>query len=125
MSHTSLVTGGLGLVGSATVRRLAELGRNVVATDLDTPANRKAAGKLPRGVDVRWADLTDQQQVHRLPSGAAPDAIVHLAAIIAPAIYPIPKVARRVNVDATANVVRVAEGQQKPPRFVHASSITV
>ena len=59
MSNTVLVTGGFGLVGSATVRRLAELGRNVVATDLDTPANRKAAAKLPSGVNARWTDLTD------------------------------------------------------------------
>jgi nucleoside-diphosphate-sugar epimerase len=125
MSNTVLVTGGFGLVGSATVRRLAELGRNVVATDLDTPANRKAAVKLPSGVNARWTDLTDYEQVQRLVSDVAPDAIVHLAAVIAPAIYPIPKVARRVNVDATANLVRVVEGLPKQPRFVHASSITV
>jgi len=120
-----LVTGAFGLVGTETVRRLAELGRRVVVTDLDTPSNRKAAAKLPSGIEVRWADLTDSEQVQRLVTDVAPGAIVHLAAIIAPAIYPIPKVARRVNVDATANLVRVAEGLQRPPRFVHASSITV
>lgn len=125
LNGTVLITGGFGLVGSATVRRLVELGHRVVATDLDTLANRKAAQKLPRDVEFRWADLTDSEQVQRLVSEIAPDAIIHLAAIIAPAIYPIPKVARRVNVDATANLVRVAEEQQKPPRFVHASSITV
>src|SRR5246127_2561000 len=125
LNGTVLITGGFGLVGAAPVRRLVELGRRVVATDLDTPANRKAAEKLPGGVEFRWADLTDSEQVQRLVSEIAPDAIIHLAAIIAPAIYPIPKVARRVNVDATANLVRVVEGLPKPPRFVHASSITV
>jgi nucleoside-diphosphate-sugar epimerase len=125
MSNTVLVTGGLGLVGSATVRRLAELGRNVIATDLDTPANRKAAANFPGGVNVRWTDLTDHEQVQRLVSDVAPDAVIHLAAVIAPAIYPIPKIARRVNVDATANLVRVVEELPRQPRFVHASSITV
>ncbi|ORA16193.1 NAD-dependent epimerase/dehydratase family protein [Mycobacterium asiaticum] len=125
MSKTVLVTGGLGLVGSETVRRLVEIGQRVVATDLDTKANRKAAAKLPTGVEFRPADLTDSAQVQRLLSEVAPDAIIHLAAVIAPAIYPIPKVARRVNVDATENLVRLVEALPKQPRFVHASSITV
>ena len=43
MSDAVLVTGAFGLVGSATVKRLAADGRNVVATDLDIPENRKAA----------------------------------------------------------------------------------
>jgi nucleoside-diphosphate-sugar epimerase len=125
VSETVLVTGGFGLVGSETVRRLASDGRRVVAADLDTPANRKALAKLPAGVESRWTDLTDPEQVQRLISDVAPAAIIHLAAIIAPAIYRVPKVARRVNVDATATLVRIAEAQQNPPRFVHASSNAV
>jgi nucleoside-diphosphate-sugar epimerase len=80
---------------------------------------------LPDGVDVRWTDLTDPDQVRRLISDVAPAAIIHLAAIIAPAIYRVAKVARRVNVDATATLVRAAETQPTPPRFVHASSNAV
>ncbi len=54
-----------------------------------------------------------------------PAAIIHLAAIIAPAIYKLPKLARRVNVDATKTLVGIAEAQPNPPRFVHASSNAV
>jgi nucleoside-diphosphate-sugar epimerase len=125
MAGTVLVTGGFGLVGSATVRRLTELGRHVVATDLDTPANRKAAAKLPGGAEARWADLTDQDKAERLVAEVAPDAIIHLAAIIPPPIYRNPKLARRVNVDATATLVRIAEAQPSPPRWVQASSNAV
>ena len=125
MADTVLVTGGFGLVGSATVRQLAADGRRVVIADLETPANAKKAKALPQGVEVRWADLTDADQVQRLVSDVAPVAIIHLAAIIAPAIYRKPKVARRVNVEATATLVRVAEAQPTPPRFVHASSNAV
>src|SRR3954453_9856279 len=116
MSDTVLVTGGFGLVGSETVRRLAADGRPVVVADLDTPANVKKVKALPSGVEVRWTDLTDADQVQRLISDVAPCAIIHLAAIIAPAIYRIPKVARRVNVDATNTLVSIAEAQPNPPR---------
>jgi nucleoside-diphosphate-sugar epimerase len=125
MSDTVLVTGGFGLVGSATVRRLAEVGRHVVIADLETPANLKKSTTLPEGVEVRWTDLTDPDAVQRLVSDVAPAAIVHLAAVIPPLIYRNPKLARRVNVDATATLVRVAESQPSPPRFVHASSNAV
>lgn len=125
MPDTVLVTGGFGLVGSATVRKLAADGRRVVVADLETPANVKKVNAVPQGVDVRWTDLTDPDQVQRLISDVAPAAIIHLAAIIAPAIYRVPQVARRVNVDATATLVRIAEKQPNPPRFVHASSNAV
>jgi nucleoside-diphosphate-sugar epimerase len=125
MQGTVLVTGGFGLVGSATVRRLASDGRKVVAADLDTAANLKAAKRLPQGATARWADLTDPEQVQRLVAEVSPSAIVHLAAILPPPIYRSPKPARRVNVDATASLVRVLEAQPNPPRFVHASSNAV
>jgi nucleoside-diphosphate-sugar epimerase len=125
MPDTVLVTGGFGLVGSETVKRLAADGRRVVATDLDTPANRQKEAALPTGVDARWANLTDPEQVERLISEVSPAAIIHLAAVIPPLIYRNPKLARRVNVEATATVVKVAEAQPTPPRFVQASSNAV
>jgi len=66
MSENVLVTGGFGLVGSQTVRRLVADGHRVVATDLGTPAHRKAARSLPGGAEARWADLTDPSEVDRL-----------------------------------------------------------
>jgi nucleoside-diphosphate-sugar epimerase len=125
MSEAVLVTGGLGLVGSATVKHLVADGRQVVATDLDIPANRKKARSLPAGVDIRWADLTNADEVDRLVSEVAPSAIVHLAAMIAPAIYRNPALGRKINVDATAALIHAAEAQPNPPRFVLASSAAV
>lgn len=81
---TVLVTGAFGLVGSAVVRQLAVDGREVVATDLDVPANRKAAAELPKSVQVRYADLTDPAAVDELVGAVKPAAIIHLAAVIPP-----------------------------------------
>lgn len=113
------------MVGSQTVRRLAMDGRHVVATDLDTPANRKAAENLLPGVQMRYADLTDALAVEALISEVAPAAIIHLAAIIPPFCYARRGLARKVNVDATASLLAAAAKQPSPPRFVQASSIAV
>ena len=120
-----LVTGGFGLVGSATVDGWRPTAAGWLRQTSIRPPTVKAAKKLPSGVEFRWADLTDPEQVQRLVADIAPAAIIHLAAIIAPAIYRIPKVARRVNVDATETLVGIAEAQPNPPRFVHASSNAV
>lgn len=125
MTGTVLVTGGFGLVGSQTVKRLTADGRQVVVADLDTGANRKKAGALPDNVAVKWADLTDPAAVDRLVSDVSPSAIVHLAAVIPPPLYRNPGLARKVNVDATVALVRAAEAQPEPPRFVQASSNAV
>lgn len=122
---TILVTGAFGLVGSATVKQLADTGTAVVASDLDVPANRKKAAKLPPGVTVRYADLTDPAAVEALLTQVNPSAIIHLAAIIPPLCFARRGLARKVNVDATANLLRAAEKLPNPPRFVQASSIAV
>ncbi|HEX4559732.1 MAG TPA: NAD(P)-dependent oxidoreductase [Mycobacterium sp.] len=125
MSERVLVTGGFGLVGSQTVRRLAADGHHVVATDLGTPTQRKAAGSLPAGVEARWADLTDPGEVDRLVAETAPTVIIHLAAVIPPVIYRQRELARRVNVDATVALLRAAQSCPRRVRFIQASSNAV
>ena len=125
MSERVLVTGGFGLVGAQTVRRLAADGHRVVATDLGTPAQRKAAGSLPAGVEVRWADLTDRGDVDRLVADTAPTVIIHLAAVIPPVIYRQPALGRRVNVGATVALLRAAQACPHRVRFIQASSNAV
>ncbi|MEU0497765.1 NAD(P)-dependent oxidoreductase [Mycobacterium sp. NPDC006124] len=125
MTDAVLVTGAFGLVGSSTVKRLAADGRRVVATDLDIAANRKAADKLPPGVEVQYADLTDPGSVQALLACVTPAAVIHLAAIIPPFIYTRRALAEKVNVDATGSLVAAAQQLPVPPRFVLASSIAV
>jgi nucleoside-diphosphate-sugar epimerase len=122
MRQTVLVTGAFGLVGSETVRQLMVEGPHVVATDLDVPANRKAAESMP-STEVRWADLTDPDAVSELLQAVSPSAIIHLAAIIPPVCYARPELARRVNVDATRLLLDAAAALPDPPRFVQASSV--
>ncbi len=115
-----LVTGAYGLVGRPTVRQLIADGFDVVAT-----SHRTAKPALPAAVDVRRVDLTQPAQVAALLADVRPSAIVHLAACIPPMCYANRSLARAINVEATAALVRAGEGMLSPPRFVHASSMAV
>jgi nucleoside-diphosphate-sugar epimerase len=126
LSDSVLVTGAFGLVGTATVNALIEAGHHVVATDVDTPANRQAARAIRTSrFTVRWADLTDDESTRALVDEVSPKVIIHLAAIIPPFCYRNRALARRVNVDATATLIQAAESLHLPPRVVLASSIAV
>jgi nucleoside-diphosphate-sugar epimerase len=125
MPEKVLVTGGCGLVGSQTVRRLVDVGHRVVVTDLGTPTQRKTAESLPANAEARWADLTDTGEVDRLVAEVSPTAIVHLAAAIPPAVYRNRALGRSVNVDATAALLHAAQSSPQPPRFILASSNAV
>ena len=127
MTGPVLVTGGFGLVGSATVKTT---GRPTAATssraDLDTPANVKKAKKLPSGAEVRWADLTDPRP------GAAPGLRGR-----ADRDHPLGRDHRARDLPHCRNwrdgstSMRpppwsgIAEAQPTPPRFVQASSNAV
>jgi nucleoside-diphosphate-sugar epimerase len=124
-----LVTGALGNVGRHTVRALLGRRRRVVATDLRTPVNEALARTLPDGVEVRWADLTREEEVRALVEDVAPLAVVHLAAVIPPTSYLEPDLARRVNVEGTRHLVAAIERlmvrEERNCRLVHCSSIAV
>ncbi|MDT8343118.1 MAG: dTDP-glucose 4,6-dehydratase [Thermohalobaculum sp.] len=78
-----LVTGGLGFIGSAVVRRAVGLGHDVLNLDNETyaanHANVAAVAASPRYRFVR-ADICDGPAVGALVGEFAPDAILHLAA---------------------------------------------
>lgn len=122
-----LLTGAFGNIGFHTARALLDRGFQVTAFDLGTPAARKLAGRLAPASRVRieWGDLRDAAQVRRVVDAAAPDAIVHLAAVIPPPAYFNAGLARSVNVDGLGHLLAAATAQAKPPRFVFASSYTV
>ena len=74
---TVLVTGSAGGVGAWTVDALADAGREVVAVDRDAPPSDDRRDD----VEYKGADLTDYGETRQVVEAAAPDAVVHLAAI--------------------------------------------
>lgn len=72
-----LITGAAGAVGSALLNELAESGMDVVATDIQTPADLPETMRFVR-LDVRGDDPD------RIIGDEKPDVVIHLASIVSP-----------------------------------------
>jgi UDP-glucose 4-epimerase len=73
-----LVTGGAGYIGSVITERLLERGDVPIVLDNFSQGHRDA---IPPGVEVVQADLADEAALTGVFSGAAIDAVVHMAAV--------------------------------------------
>ena len=113
-----LVTGAFGNVGEYTVQALVEAGHEVVAFDLESRKAHKVAAQQGARVRVVWGDVTNPASLGSALEGV--DAVVHLAAIVAP--EKAPDLARRVNVDATRNLIEQMQASPSAKRLVFASS---
>ncbi|MGW0180489.1 NAD-dependent epimerase/dehydratase family protein [Nocardia sp. NPDC003345] len=130
MNQSILVTGAFGQVGKRVTEILLSRGRRVVATDLRTgnataAAEDRATACPPGTLRTIFADLLDDTAVTRLVEEHRPAAIVHLAAMFSPASYRNPRLARRINVGGTENLVRAARALPDPPLILFASSAAV
>jgi nucleoside-diphosphate-sugar epimerase len=130
VSNPVLITGAFGQVGKRCTEILLSRGRTVVATDLRTDAVVATADELGRGqhpgrLRTVYADLLDAALIGNLIAEHEPSAIIHLAGMYSPPSYRNPRLARRINVEGTTNLVRAAESLPVPPLFVFASSAAV
>ncbi len=99
-----LVTGAAGFLGWWAARALVRSGRQVIGSSRDTQG-------IPHGVEPVALELSDGgRQAAAWVLRRRPAAILHLAAISdADACARDPELARRVNVEAAAELARVAE----------------
>jgi nucleoside-diphosphate-sugar epimerase len=130
VSNSVLITGAFGQVGKRCTEILLSRGRAVVATDLRTDtvvatADEIGRGKHPGRLTTVYADLLDAAVIGNLIAEHEPGAIIHLAGMYSPPSYRNPRLARRINVEGTTNLVRAAESLSVPPLFVFASSAAV
>jgi len=98
-----LVTGGAGYIGSHTVRRLHELGEQVVVLDDLSSGHHQA---VPEEVTLIVADLKDRERTLDVLSKIRPESVFHFAASssVSESVYD-PEKYRLQNVIATQNLL--------------------
>ena len=127
---TVLITGAFGQVGKRCAEILLGRGHTVIAADLRNDRSVVVAQELaeqtwPGALVPAYADLLDVEAMRELIVEHRPGAIVHLAAMLAPASYRKPKLARKINVEGTRNLVEAASTLPEPPTVIYASSAAV
>ncbi len=116
-----LVTGGMGFIGTAIVRRFAKRDRVTVADRLDFGLSPGVEPLVASGsVEFVETDLADRSALHQRLADGEFDAVVHLAALThIPLCDQYPDFAYKSNVIASLNLIA-----QMPPscRFVNFST---
>jgi nucleoside-diphosphate-sugar epimerase len=126
MPRTILITGANGEIGHGLVARLAEAGSTrIVALDLH-PVDESVRARCHR---VVTGDISDIALLDNLSATYDFDAIYHLAALLSTKSERQPRLANRVNVDGTLNLLEMgvsqARQQDRDVKFLYPSSVAV
>jgi UDP-glucose 4-epimerase len=122
MPRRILVTGGAGFIGSHLVERLVTAGERVAVLD-DLSRGRREW--LHPEAELHEIDVRDGDAVLRAIAQAAPDIVVHLAAMhFIPAVDGAPELAWDVNVNATRTLLDVL-ADRPPELLLFASTAAV
>jgi threonine 3-dehydrogenase len=114
-----LITGARGQIGHDLVEAFTVEGFEVVATDLQVPAEESRPG-------VRWdaLDVSRREQVFDIMSTHRPNAVFHLAAILSARGEQAPAVTYEVNQSGTYHMLEAAR-EHRVERFMFPSTIAV
>ena len=124
--RTILITGASGEIGHGLINRLAESGRDrILALDLHAPEDTLRA----RCYRFITGDIAETTLLENLAAAYDLDAIYHLAALLSTKSERQPRLAHRVNVDGTLNLLELGVGQarqqEREIKFLYPSSIAV
>lgn len=118
-----LITGAFGNLGTLVLDRLLAQGHEVTAFDLKNPINEKIAAAYSKRLALVWGDIRDDKLVFSLVEGH--NAVIHLAALIAPFSESNPALAFAVNVSGTRSLLNAVEQSPFRPLFIFSSSFAV
>src|SRR5947209_18947564 len=124
--QTVLITGASGEIGHGLVERLADQGQvRILALDLQAP-DEAVHSRCHR---VVAGDIADTALLETLAATYDFDTIYHLAALLSTKSERQPRLANRVNVDGTLNLLELgvsqARQQEREVKFLYPSSVAV
>lgn len=123
-----LVTGGFGNIGQQVVNELIKSNHEVRVFDLKNKKNLKLSKKYKK-VEVFWGDITKYEDIKAAIENI--DLVVHLAFIIPKIsstefdIEKVPKIAEKINVLGTKNLIFAMEKEGKPKKIIFTSTCHV
>ena len=125
-SHTVLVTGGTGFLGSYVAEDLLATGHDVVAYDRSTDDHVLSKLDVADDVTIRRGDVSESTDVVRAVRETDATHIIHLAALLTNTARENPRSALDVNVAGTNNVFEAARTlDDQVERVAWASSAAV
>jgi len=125
-SHTVLVTGGTGFLGSYVAEDLVAAGHDVVAYDLSTDDRILSKLGVADDITIRRGDVSEATDVVRAVRETGATHVVHLAALLTTTARENPRSALDVNVVGTNNVFEAARTlDDQLDRVAWASSAAV
>jgi nucleoside-diphosphate-sugar epimerase len=117
-----LVTGAAGFIGRALLQRLLSEMGSAEITGLDVAA----APPVASAARLSWIQGSLDDRVVRAQLGAAPfDRVFHLASVPGGRAEAQPALGRRVNLDASLDLLQLLAQHGNCPRVIYASSIAV
>ncbi len=123
-----LVTGGFGNIGKEVVEELVKEDFKARVFDLKTKKNLKLIKKF-KGIEVFWGDITKKEDIEKALKDI--DVVVHLAFIIPKIsstgvdIEKVPKIAEKINIQGTRNLIETMERLGKPNTIIFTSSVHI
>ena len=119
-----LLTGASGGIGSEVLKQLYLSKKYTISVfDIKTPESVKIFSAYSNEIEIIFGDISKLEDIKAACIGK--DIVIHLAAVIPPVADEQPKLAHKINVLGTENLVRLLE-QYSPEAFLfYSSSISI